>query len=184
MPPNQRVLYYDPSTQKVKASDSSTIPDGPQFQCLEIPPLCDTITVYLDYSKKADNHPGDTAPGASRSRLIAEEPVKFALSRSRRSVRDSDLVATISLKKQQSNSWFQRHLPLPQNYFDKIVIGPFDKRNTAAKEGSTSVESKAEPPGDKSNPPEDGSGLSSIGDTGKAVECQSTTNHATSVKRD
>ncbi|KAF2965600.1 hypothetical protein GQX73_g7973 [Xylaria multiplex] len=149
MPATERVLYYDPSTQKVKASDSNTIPEGPQFQSLEIPPLCNTITVYVDW-KKAENHQGDTASGTSGSPFIAEEPVKFALSRSRRSVKDSDLVATISLKKQQSNSWFQRHSPLPHNYFNKIVIGPIDNRNTTAKEESVSAE----------NTPEDGAALS------------------------
>ncbi|KAI1755733.1 hypothetical protein F4782DRAFT_527094 [Xylaria castorea] len=194
MPTIEKVLYYDPSTHKVKASDSNTIPDGSQFQSLEIPPLCNTITVYVDW-KKAENHPGDTAPGTSGSPLITEEPVRFALSRSRRSVKDSDLVATISLKKQQSNSWFQRHSPLPRNYFNKIVIGPINNRNTAVKEESTSAENKAESSGDEGNPPEDGAALSSsqrtvenritpVGDKGKAVEDQSTTSHATPVKRD
>ncbi|KAI0540950.1 hypothetical protein GGR58DRAFT_458459 [Xylaria digitata] len=138
MPAIERVLYYDPSTQKVKASDSDAIPDGPQFQSLEIPPLCNTVTVYVDW-EKVENYLGDAAPSTSGSPPIVKEPVKFALSRSRRSVKDSDFVATISLKKQQNDSWFQRYSPLPHAPFSKIVIGPIDNRNTAAEE-STSAE--------------------------------------------
>ncbi|KAI1111520.1 hypothetical protein F5Y14DRAFT_306453 [Nemania sp. NC0429] len=141
MPATQRVLYYDPSTQNVKASNSNIIPDGPQFQSLEIPPLCNTITVYVDWEKPTER-PGETAPGTPGCR--------FALSKSRRQVKDSDLVATISLKKQQSNSWLQRHSPFPRNYFEKIVIGPFDNENTAAEEESTSTEDKADPPKNRS----------------------------------
>ncbi|KAI0546599.1 hypothetical protein F4679DRAFT_587440 [Xylaria curta] len=159
MPATKRVLSYDPSTQRVKASDSNTIPNGSQFQSLQIPPLCDTITVYVDRGK-AEGHTGDTVSGTSGSPLIVEQPVKFALSRSRRNVKDSDLVATISLKKQQSNSWLQRHSQLLHNYFDTIVIGPIEKEDTTAKEESTSAENKAESPGDKINPPEDGAALS------------------------
>ncbi|TGJ78290.1 hypothetical protein E0Z10_g10473 [Xylaria hypoxylon] len=180
--------------QKVKASDSDAILDGSQFQSLDIPPLCNTITVYVDW-KKAENQRGETAPGTSESPSIAEEPAKFALSRSRRSVKDSDLVATISLKKQRDNSWLQRHSPVPRNYFNKIVIGPIDNENTAAKKESTSAENKAESPGDNINSLEDGATLSGsqgtvekkimpVGDKGKAVEDESTTSHATPVKRD
>ncbi|KAI0485818.1 hypothetical protein F4859DRAFT_512010 [Xylaria cf. heliscus] len=156
MPATERVLYYDPSAQKVKTSDKNTpdsnpIPDGPQFQSLQIPPLCNTITVYHDW-KTADDHSGTPT--------TAKEPARFALSRSRRIVNDGDLVAIISLKKQRDNSWFQRHSPVPLNYFDKIVIGPIDDRNTAVKE-STLAENKVESPGDKSNPSEDGAALSS-----------------------
>lgn len=136
-------------------------PDDSLFQSLEIPPLCNTVTVYVDW-KKARSHPGDAAPGTPGSPSNTEAPVKFALSRSRRSVNDSDFVATISLKKQQSNSWFQRHLPLPHAPFSKILIGPIDNRSTtAAKDESTVTEHKAESSGDKSNPLEDGAAVSS-----------------------
>lgn len=121
------------------------------------------------------------------------EPIKFALSRSRRIVNDTDLVATISLKKQQNNSWLQRHLPLQSAPFRKIVIGPISNRNTAVKDESASAEDKPESSKDRSNSREGDATLLSgqgavedmitpVGDRNREVEDQSTISHATPVE--
>ncbi|KAI0101527.1 hypothetical protein GGR51DRAFT_331655 [Nemania sp. FL0031] len=145
MPAHERILFYDPSAQETATSDSKTItiPDPSKFQsrgyqCLDIPPLCNTITIYIDWEGPSGSH-------------TVKEPVKFALSRSRRKVQDSDLVATISLKKQQNNSWLPRHLPLQPSPFRKIVIGPIGDRIKAVKDESASARDKPESPKDRSN---------------------------------
>ncbi|KAJ8129107.1 hypothetical protein O1611_g4528 [Lasiodiplodia mahajangana] len=113
-----------------------------QFQSLDIPRLCNTITVYIDRGKTA-NTGSNTAKGSSGS-PTAMEPVKFALSRSRRTVNDTDLVATISLKRQPNNSWLQCHLPLQPTPFRKIVIGPIGNKIIVMKDESASAKDKPE----------------------------------------
>ncbi|KAI1120230.1 hypothetical protein F5Y10DRAFT_273261 [Nemania abortiva] len=152
MRPTERVLCYDPSTKSTKVFESDKFEGLSGFQSLDIPPLCNTVTVYIDRGITSNNrlHQTPTEKPVSSSEM-ANEPVKFALSRSRRIVRDNDLVATISLKHQRGNSWFQRHSPLQPALFKKIIIGIIDDSITASKKRDP----MAEGPADESKTPMD-----------------------------
>ncbi|KAI1119989.1 hypothetical protein F5Y10DRAFT_283639 [Nemania abortiva] len=184
MPAHDRVLYYDPSTQET--FDSKTITDSSkfqsrEFQSLDIPRLCNTITVYVDWKETA-NARYDTAK-ESPGLPMALGPRKFALSRSRRMVNDTDLVAKISLKKHKNNSWLQRHLPLQPSLFSRIVIGPISNSITAMKDEKTE-ESTRERATRRFwaiwGAVEDI--ITPMRDKNREVEDQSTTSHVTSVE--